>query len=253
MNKIAKKIIKLLYLKINNKSVGRKLKCDLDHYIESIYTVLKYALPWRSINTKLHYTSYHKFFEKLVSKNIFKTAYSIITNKYYKNINKRNDLFLDSSMIKNINGKDLLGKNHFDRNRKGNKITVLVDSKGIPISIHLAKANIHDSQLIEDILDSSTIKIIQSRIISDKGYINPKIKRKLKRRKVNLIYPYRKNQNIKNSTFEKNKLKERYIVENFFSWIKKYRRIQQRYDSRSIIYLNFIYFASIDIICNKIS
>ena len=179
MNKVAKKIIKLLYLKINNKSVGRKLKCDLDHYIESIYTVLKYALPWRSINTKLHYTSYHKFFEKLVSKNVFKTTYSIITNKYYKNINKRNDLFLDSSMIKNINGKDLLEKNHFDRNRKGNKMTVLVDSKGIPISIHLAKANIHDSQLIEDILDSSTIKIIQSRIISDKGYINPKIKRKL--------------------------------------------------------------------------
>ena len=170
---------------------------------------------------------------------------------YYK-YNKSKDLFIDSTMIKNINGKDHLGKNHYDRNRKGNKLTVIVNKDGIPISIHLTTANIHDSQLIEDALNNCYIKIIKSRLIADKGYINKKLKNKLKRKTINLIYPYRNNQTEQNTTFEKNKLNGRYIVENYFCWLKKYRRIQQRYDSKIINYLNFIYLASSNLICNKL-
>ena len=112
--------------------------------------------------------------------------------------------------------------------------------------------NIHDSKLIEDTINLSSIKIISSRIIADKGYINHKMKKKLKRKKISLIYPYRKNQKEQNTTFEKNLLKGRYIVENYFSWLKQYRRIQQRYDSTSINYFNFVYLASINIIINKL-
>ncbi len=156
-------------------------------------------------------------------------------------------------MVKNINGNDFVGSNFYDRKKNGNKITVLVNSKGIPISIHLAKANTHDSQLIQDSVNGSCVKIIRSRIIGDKGYINPRVKRRLRRtNNISLIYPYRRNQASVNSTFEKNLLKKRYIVENFFSWLKKYRRVQQRYDSLSKTYLNFVYLGAIDIISKKL-
>lgn len=156
-------------------------------------------------------------------------------------------------MIKNINGKDNTGKNHYDRNRKGNKITVLVNGSGIPISIHMSPANVHDAKLIGTAINKSVIKIVKAKIISDKGYINQRMKNKLQRTaNIKLIYPYRKNQKIKNTSFEKNLLKKRHIVENFFSWLKKYRRIQQRYDNKSVNYLNFVYLAAVDIIAKKL-
>jgi len=248
MHIITRKLIKLFYQKISK----RKLKMNIDVYINEISNILKYGNPWRSINHPiLHYTTFYKFYCRLCSNNIFRKIYRAITKLYFKK-NKSKNLYIDSTMIKNINGKDFTGNNHYDRNRKGNKITVIVNDKGIPISLHLSKANIHDSKLIEDTVNLSSIKIISSRIIADKGYINHKMKKKLKRKKISLIYPYRKNQKEQNTTFEKNLLKGRYIVENYFSWLKQYRRIQQRYDSTSINYFNFVYLASINIIINKL-
>ena len=247
-------IMRCLYDILNDNKTGRKLKCDFDYYLDKIFYVLRYGIPWRAINCdKLHHTTYHKFFQKLVKLNIFKLTYEILVKIHCKqNPETIKKLFIDSSMIKNINGKDNTGRNHYDRNRKGNKITVLVDSMGIPISIHLSPANIHDAKLIETAINNSVIKIIKSKIIADKGYINQKIKNKLRRiANIGLFYPYRKNQKVKNTSFEKNLLKQRHIVENFFSWLKKYRRIQQRYDSKSINYLNFLYLAAVDIIAKK--
>ena len=117
----------------------------------------------------------------------------------------------------------------------------------------LSPANIHDAKLTETVINNSVIKMPKTKIVSDKGYINQKVKNKLKKTiKIKLIYPYRKNQEIKNTTFEKNLLRKRHIVENFFSWMKKYRQIQQRYDSKSVNYLNFVYLGVIDIIAKKI-
>ena len=249
------RVMRLLYTVLNNNKLGRKLKNDFDSYLDKIFYVLQYGIPWRAIEcTKLHYTTYHKFFQKLVELNIFKITYEILVKVYCKhNPEKIKTLFIDSSMIKNINGKDNTGRNHYDRNRKGNKITVLVNSMGIPVSIHLSPANIHDAKLIETAISNSVVKILKTKIVSDKGYINQKVKNKLRRTvNIGLIYPYRKNQKVKNTSFEKNLLKKRHIVENFFSWLKKYRRIQQRYDSKSITYLNFIYLGAVKIIAKKI-
>lgn len=255
MNKLTYKLIFMLYNALNNKKTGRKLKRTFKHYIDNIFYVLKYGIPWRAIkNTKIHFTTYHKFFKKLVSLDIFNILFKIISKKYYNNNkDKCKNLFIDSSMIKNINGRENLGRNHYDRNRKGNKITVLVNEFGMPVSLTVAAANTHDSKLIMSSINSSTVKIVRSRIIADKGYINARIKRKLRRSaNISLIYPYRRNQNRNNTTFEKNLLKKRHIVENFFSWLKKYRRIQQRYDCTSIIYLNFVYFGTANLMINKL-
>lgn len=255
MVNITYQIMRLLYTVLNNNKLGRNLKSDFDSYLDKIFYVLRYGIPWRAIEcNKLHYTTYHKFYQKLVKLNIFKITYDILVENYCKkNPDKIKILFIDSSMIKNINGKDNTGRNHYDRNRKGNKITVLVNSIGIPLSIVLSPANIHDAKLTETVINNSVIKIPKTKIVSDKGYINQKVKNKLKRTvKIKLIYPYRKNQEIKNTSFEKNLLRKRHIVENFFSWMKKYRRIQQRYDSKSDNYLNFVYLGVIDIIAKKI-
>ena len=73
------RVMRLLYTVLNNNKLGRKLKNDFDSYLDKIFYVLRYGIPWRAIEcTKLHYTTYHKFFQKLVELNIFKITYEII-------------------------------------------------------------------------------------------------------------------------------------------------------------------------------
>ena len=47
-------------------------------------------------------------------------------------------------------------------------------------------------------------------------------------------------------------LKQRYIVENTFSWLQNYRRIRIRYEKQSNTFLQFYYFAMANLICKKI-
>jgi hypothetical protein len=53
-----------------------------------------------------------------------------------------------------------IGSNHYDRNKNGNKITIIVTNNGIPIGLSLAPSNIYDVNLVENI----AIKIVGSRI-----------------------------------------------------------------------------------------
>ena len=70
------------------------------------------------------------------------------------------------------------------------------------------------------------IKIVGSRLIADKGYNSRRLKDHLRSKGVQLIYPAKRNQIVRNTQEEKELLKTRNIVENVFSWIQIRRRIR---------------------------
>lgn len=259
MNNLTKSIVKFV---INNfipkRNKGRKLKCNIDHYIDTIFYVLKTGIRWSDIQSNLHWTTYHKKFTLFSKYRVFEHSHWILLkflerSKFFKDHSLLKDLFIDSTMIKNIQGTEFLGKNHYDRKRNGNKISIVVTNNGIPLAIKLDKASTHDVTAVEEIIDQIDIKIVHSRLIGDKGYVNQNLKQKLKQKKIHLVYPYRKNQSTKNTAEELKLLKQRHIVENVFAWIKKYRRIQLRYDKKKENFLQFCYFCIVDITCKKIS
>jgi transposase len=91
-------------------------------------------------------------------------------------------------MTKNINGYEYIGPNHYDRNKNGNKISIVVTKSGIPLGLKLEPSNIHDINIVNDTIDNISIKIIGSRIGGDKGYISTDLKNNLKKNKdINLI------------------------------------------------------------------
>ena len=115
-------------------------------------------MQWHNLKEPLHYTTYHKMFIKWSKLNIFQNAYYILVKLAHSdNLLNLNNLFIDSSMIKNVRGVDCIGKNHYDRYRNGNKVTIVVTDKGIPIGMNLAKANIHDTKLVIDTLNDIQI------------------------------------------------------------------------------------------------
>jgi hypothetical protein len=156
-------------------------------------------------------------------------------------------------MTKNINGSEYIGPNHYDRNKNGNKISIVVTKTGIQIGLKLAPSNIHDVNLVEDALDNISIKIIGSRIGVDKGYISNNLKQNLKKNKnIDLITCNKSNSKNSINTSEENKFLEgRYIIENSNTWIKNYRRIRNRYEKNALNYEQLIFLSINNIILNK--
>ena len=58
--------------------------------------------------------------------------------------------------------------------------------------MNLTSSNIHDIHLVNDLIDRIHIKIVGSKLVGDKGYNSMKLKKEVKKRGVDLIYPMKK-------------------------------------------------------------
>ena len=154
-------------------------------------------------------------------------------------------------MVKNVRGSDGLGVNHYDRGRKGNKVSLIVTRHGIPLSMKVFGSNVHDVTALSEQIQHLEVKIIGSRVIGDKGYNSRKLRSQLNESGIKLIFPAKKNQKVKNTEEEKSLLKDRNIVENVFSWIQMRRRIKLRYDFYQYSYVEFYCLALSDLIIKK--
>jgi putative transposase len=147
------------------------------------------------------------------------------------------ELFIDSSMIKNIAGKDCLGKNPTDRGRNASKLSIICDSAQIPISACFYPANKTDVTTTME-----TVELIKCRIrrdnrycntlVGDKGYISKGIAAALKEKRIKLLTPTKKNAKIKPilTVQQKCALHRRHRVENFFCRLDKFKRLLMRHD-----------------------
>src|SRR3970040_950445 len=84
---------------------------------------------------------------------------------------------------------------------KGTKAVVLVDGEGIPLGVLLASATPHEVTLAEPTLATVRVprrgrgrpRMRPQRIIADRGYDGDPLRRRLRRRGIELIAPYRRN------------------------------------------------------------
>ena len=254
MNKITTQIIEQLYNQTFK--AGRKNSYPISHYIEVFRYVLKTGIAWRDLKYPLHWNTYYKKFISWTKAGIFYKLHSILlqlaTAKKLLSKQHLQTLFIDSTMIKNFKGVDLLGKNHYDRNRKGNKITLVCSTNGIPLSISLTSANTNDQMEVIPAINKITLPIKKSTLVADGAYVSNKLKTQLKSNNIKFIYPYKKNQHLKNTQLEISLLKKRYIVENVFSWIQNLRRLRHRYDRKAETFIQFYYFGLAEVISRKI-
>jgi hypothetical protein len=163
------------------------------------------------------------------------------------------DVFIDSTIIRNIGGTQDVSYNHKIKSKKGTKVSIIVNSKGMPLSIHTVDARHHDVSLVLPnyfkVHKNTKIK----NIIGDKGYISLSHKNYFNDMNINYIYPYKMNsKNNLMTAEEKIKLKSRSINENSFSWLTQYRRLTSRYEKYTITFTSFIILAFSNITLNKL-
>jgi transposase len=209
--------------------------------LECILKILKKGLVWRDIGIDgIHYTTFYKRFAKWAKLNVFKSIWHCLIDLYVSKKLKVSKtwfkvLFIDSTMVKNINGRDCIGRNHYDRNRFATKVSMICDDNKVPLASTFYPANKHDATTITDTLDALVKNIMPDKrcihnLVADKGYIISSSKRVDIESNYNtkLITPKRKNQKIQTTYDAKKLLKNRICIEHLFRTLDFYKRIKNR-------------------------
>lgn len=131
--------------------------------------------------------------------------------------------------------------------KNGAKRHALVDGRGIPISLVLTGANIHDVKMVEDVLDSIVIPrpewtgIPWENLCADKGYFGePALECIVLRGYIPHVVPRGEEKKLLEN--QPGKKARRWVVERVFSWFNKFRKILVRYEKKAVNYLGLLMF-----------
>lgn len=147
------------------------------------------------------------------------------------------------------------------------KLSIIVETNGIPISIVIETGNVHDSKIFtkninELIYDPKSLKYKNNNrykqyFLADAGYDSRAIREELTSRGYKVFIPKNKRGTkiaSKVSTKEEKRIyKKRMIVENMFSRIKQYRRLNNIYEKNVGSYKSYLYFTLSKIITTKMT
>jgi transposase len=135
---------------------------------------------------------------------------------------------------------------------KGTKWMVLVDGEGLPLGVRLESASPGEVTLAEATLAEVSVpqpkgrpRQKPKRIIADRAYDSDPLRKRLRKRGIDLIVPYREN-NKQRRCEDRRKLrryKRRWIVERTNAWLGQFRRLLVRHEHLLSIYQAFFYLA----------
>jgi IS5 family transposase len=154
-----------------------------------------------------------------------------------------------------LKGGQRTGANPTDKGKAGTKRHVVVEGSGIPLCVISTAANVHDSMVFEELLDSiEPIKGPRGRprkrpdkVHADKAYDDKKCAQALRKRGI-------KRRIARKGVESSEKLgRHRWIVERTLAWLAKYRRLTIRYERRDDIHEAFLHLGCSLICLNYLS
>jgi transposase len=136
----------------------------------------------------------------------------------------------------------LTGPNPTDRGKNGSKIHLLVDHQGLPLSVGISGANMHDSLGLKPLVRGITP--IRSRrgprrrrpakLHADKGYDYDHLRRWLRQ------WGIRHRIARKGIESSQRLGRHRWVVERTVSWLAGCRRLHRRYECKAEHFLGFV-------------
>jgi transposase len=112
------------------------------------------------------------------------------------------------------------------RGGRSTKIHAIVDSKGRPLNFTVTGGQVHDSQVVGEVLDTPRPPLA---VTADKAYDSEKVRQQIKDEGALPVIPSRSNAS-KKAYCPKRFYRRRHKIENYFCRIKDWRRIATRYD-----------------------
>ena len=112
-----------------------------------------------------------------------------------------------------------------DRGRRATKLSAIVDDRGIPISLFFCPGNTSDYKTVLPSCDRILLPKTRTPMYADKGYDSKAVRQQLR------AYDYIDRVSKRGVWTHRVVNRRRGIVERFFSWLDKCRRLILRYDA----------------------
>ncbi len=139
---------------------------------------------------------------------------------------------VDSSFSRALGGGEDTGPNPTDRGRKGSKHHAVVDAQGIPLAAEVTAANVPDVKELLEVVDAiepvagkvGHPKRRPEKLYADRAYDSEPHREGLRRRSIDPQVARRNTEHGSGlGVF-------RWVVERFFSWLHRYRKLRLRTD-----------------------
>ncbi len=221
-------------------------KYHLSTIIDDILYVLKTGISWRNLRSSINWHTVLHYYNLFVKFNIFEKLFKLFRKRYIHSFLSDSNvtLLIDSTIIYNRYGRTKLGRNKFYKNKRCSKLSLLTDQHGIPLSIFLIKGNYHDNSTFVSHINDAIIMLKNKKlkVLADKGYSSKLNYQLLDSKNITHIIPPTKNMKLHSTyTYSKDEYKKRIKIENIFAYLKKFRRIDCRYDKFVKNYKGFLY------------
>ena len=150
---------------------------------------------------------------------------------------------------KHLLGGKCTGANPTDRAKSGTKRSVLVDGKGVPISVSVDGANRHDMKMSKATLQSIVIYRPKPTMRSkqhmclDKGYDFPEVYELLEEFGYTIHIPLRGEKTSNKRNTIPGYRARHWIVERTHSWMNRFRRLLIRWDKKVENHIAMLHFA----------
>jgi len=261
---------------IKNDHYKRNVKYTLNDYIIGIIDVTKNFHSWNSYNGFMKGDTLRKKHIEWCKLGVYEKVYEILLSKKLKESKITEELkyrSIDSTFIQDINGSDFSSYNGIYKHRKGEsakgiKITSIVTTTGIPISVQINTGKNYDSPLLSSTVDQIRIDCntkkyqnhnrFKQYLLADSGYDskeNLKLLHKkgytpiIKQNKRNI----RKKELVQQLNNKQKKIyKKRNIIENYHSWLKKFQKVKSLYERNINSYKGLLLIAVSVIISRRI-
>ncbi|WP_169200595.1 IS5 family transposase [Aromatoleum buckelii] len=155
---------------------------------------------------------------------------------------------VDGAMMKAPLAQEAVGPNPTDRGKKGgSKRHLLVDGRGVPLSLIVTGANVNDGKRLNEVLNAIVVKrrcppVRRSKhLCADAGYRSAENLRTIEtHRYIPHVVSHRQEADIKGR--DPSKKAKRWVVEVAHSWFNRFRKLLVRYEKleRSFLALNHL-------------
>ena len=148
---------------------GGRPPADKRLVLQGIFWVLDNGAKWKDLPRRFGSKStVHRWFRKWVQAGVFER----IMRRAGRCVEERDgyrlyECFIDGTFSKARGGGDGIG---CTKAGKGVKIMILVDARGLPVSVNTTSAAPHESQLVQGLFDFMLTRALPERIIGDKAY-----------------------------------------------------------------------------------
>lgn len=135
-----------------------------------------------------------------------------------------------------------MGPNPTDRGKSGTKRHLVVERRGIPLTIRITGANVHDIKMLETMVDAiPPIQGLRGRprkrpdkLHADKAYAAKAVRKALRKRGI-------KARIARKGIDSSQRLgRHRWVVERTTAWLNNFRRLKIRYERRADIHQAFL-------------